>query len=163
MDDLLELLFDLLGWAIPLIGKFWFVILGYLGYKLLGLKGNKKPNQKPAPRPVLTPADGGGWPWEQEQEERRTVTSLEPRPEAAPAMESNVQTEGWQESEHLVTLETAVEAERPLERKESASAPAVSREEEQHDTFDPREGMKWAMIYGPPRARTPHLPARRSL
>lgn len=63
MDDLLELLFDLLGWAIPLIGKFWFVILGYLGYKLLGLKGNKSRIKNPLPARCLhqrMAADGRG-------------------------------------------------------------------------------------------------------
>ncbi|MEJ8548015.1 hypothetical protein [Brevibacillus borstelensis] len=164
MDDLIDLLFDLLGWAIPLIGKFWFVILGYLGYKLFGLKGDKKRQQKPSPRPVLTPVESGGWPLEPEQEERRTVTRLDSQPEAAPVIESSMQTEGWSESDRLKSqLETAAEAERPLRAKESAGAPSVTREEEKRETLDPREGMKWAMIYGPPRARTPHLPVRRGL
>ncbi|MFP3595019.1 hypothetical protein, partial [Chryseobacterium sp. SIMBA_038] len=48
--------FDLIGWVLPLIGKFWFVILAYLGYRVFG-KASKKVTQGKV-SPTLTPVSG---------------------------------------------------------------------------------------------------------
>ncbi|USG63863.1 hypothetical protein NDK47_17065 [Brevibacillus ruminantium] len=163
MDDLLDLLFDLLGWALPLIGKFWFLILGYLGYILFGKQTKKPQRGRPARRPVLTPVESGGWPWEQEQEERRTVTPLENRKVMSP--EKDIYAEDWQEvaadAQPLPTYEEepSVEVEKPSVAAAATKTPNAEKQHQNH--LDAREGMKWAIIYGAPRARTSPLPSRR--
>ncbi|MET3290107.1 UNVERIFIED_CONTAM: hypothetical protein ABID98_002677 [Brevibacillus sp. OAP136] len=57
MDGLLDLFFALLALA----GKYWFVVLGYVIYRMLGL--DKKKSAKEAKRsqlPPLTPTTSGG-------------------------------------------------------------------------------------------------------
>lgn len=166
MEDLLDLLFELLAWLFPLLGKFWFLILGYLGYVLFGKQGQRKQERRPAPRPVLTPVNTGGWPWGPEEEERRTVTPLnrqeeipdEPRPFEAWSSPEETEADvrrGKEEGFAVEPLEFPVEAPAvPKRTKESPGRKTV---------MDPREGMKWAIIYGAPRSRTSPLPSRRGL
>jgi len=71
MDDLFDLLYDLFGWVLPLIGKFWFLILGYLGYKLFGQAAKKAAQDQK--RRTLTPVESGGFPTTPRKVERKTV------------------------------------------------------------------------------------------
>jgi hypothetical protein len=165
MDDLFDLVIELLGWVLPLLGKFWVLILGYLGYVLFGKQARRgrKMTQGKQQRPPLTPVDGGGFPRPAEkQPERRKVVRQDPQP--APVEGRTAEPESLEEERRA-----------PLAKAEAATAPQVvgsnaaghpSRDEGEPETpsaVDPREGMKWAIIFGPPRAKTPPLPFRRNV
>jgi hypothetical protein len=146
MDDLLFALLDL---AFDMIGKFWPVILAYLGYKLFGGLGKRmsegKAGSKPVRRmsagPVLTPVEGGGFP--------RHVETVQPDPLRVPMREQPVS----QAAEDLPSAETAF-AKLPAE--DSSAQPLAAAETNSPALApDPREGLKWAMIFSPPRAKSP--------
>jgi hypothetical protein len=139
-----ELLFQLLELAILLIGKFWFVILGFFGYKLLGRLGRRagKGLSQGQPRTVvLTPVEGGGFPLRKEHPE-----SVEDIQRLESAVVQGKAEGSFFEGEQLPN---PVPPDAPIETATTQTDEPV---------FDPREGMKWAIIYGPPRAKEPHAP-----
>ncbi|MDA5108665.1 hypothetical protein O3V59_09850 [Brevibacillus thermoruber] len=168
MDDLFDVLVELLGWVLPLLGKFWVLILGYLGYLLFGKQARRgrKMTQGKQQLPPLTPVDGGGTVRPMEtRPERRMVVRQEPQP--APMEERTAEPE-WLEEERRVPLAKAEAA--PAAQAAQAVGPSAaghpSRGEGAPETptaLDPREGMKWAIIFGPPRAKSRPLPFRRSV
>lgn len=140
--DLFDLLFDLIGLLIGLIGKFWMLILIFLGYTLFGKsRGYKKrtPTMRP---PVLTPVYSPEAPREV-SESRRNEASYPP-----------VETKTAEEDTVLTT-----QAANPL-IPSAAIEPAVDSSEEPAPP-DPREAMKWAMIFSEPRAKAPYSPPRK--
>jgi hypothetical protein len=152
MDDLL---FHLLDLAFGLIGNFWPVILAYLGYKLFGGLGKKmsqgQPKRKPVRRmaagPVLTPVEGGGYPRRVEREAETVEVSKREQP-VSQVDERRLYTE-------------AVSADLPVHEAVDHSRPAPD-ENSLMDVPDPREGLKWALIFSPPRAKAPYRPPYRS-
>ncbi|MGN7468607.1 hypothetical protein [Brevibacillus sp. SAFN-007a] len=162
MDDLLDLLVDLFGWLLPLIGKFWFLILGYLGYKLLGLggKGTGKKMSQGRPNRPLTPVET---PWARQapavSEERKTVRAsarYEPVEREAESMEGVGVEQEWAfpqpaRASSGSTIRVAAAAAQPTPQQ---AKPQPGR------MADPREGMKWALIFGEPRSKTPYFAER---
>lgn len=158
MDDLLDLIFDLFGWILPLIGKFWFVILAYLGYKIFG-KGGKKVSQGKLPRTLTPVNDPESFPVSPPPEispERKAVrASAKYEPIRPESMEGVGVEQEWAFAEphrasngpSLRLGNTAQTV--PAEPKQAASHPL---------NVDPREGMKWALIFGEPRSKAPYAP-----
>jgi hypothetical protein len=156
MDALLDLLFDLLGWVIPLIGKFWLLIVALIGYKFFG-KGAKKMAQG-KPRRQLTPVESGGYPNTAPPGERQIVrASSKYEPIASESMEGVGVEQEW------AFAESDDERKAAAERKKPVQAEVQSEAEPTAPHVDPREGMKWAIIFGEPRAKAPHgTPAARN-
>lgn len=144
MDTLIEL-------AIALVVKFWPIILAFFGVKMLGqMKGAAK--KKPSVRrpPILTPVHGGG---------------IEP-PRPGRAIVERERGEEWEE-ETLATQDSRGYAESmqpvrpdPPAPTYAASAVAVRQTEAApaQSEMSVREGMKWALIFSPPRAKDPYRP-----
>ncbi|MCG5251102.1 hypothetical protein [Brevibacillus agri] len=164
MDDLLDLLFDLFGWLLPLIGKYWFIILGYIGYKLLGLggKGNGKGKKMSQGRPnrPLTPVET---PWARQEpavtEERKTVRAsakYEPMDRDTESMEGVGVEQEWAFSE---PVRASTGSTIRLTAAAAQSAPQRAKPQPA-STVDPREGMKWALIFGEPRSKAPYFAER---
>lgn len=167
MDGLLDLFFALLALA----GKYWFVVLGYVIYRMLGL--DKKKSAKEAKRsqlPPLTPTTSGG--------ENRRVT-VGQRPAASQQQDAQPMPDETGE-----TLENRDYEWKPIpkatlthvEQGESATPPGIlvpiyqdAAPIETHVPVEPqhavakeklREGMKWAIIFSEPRSRSPYRPMR---
>jgi len=152
--DLIRLLFSL-------IGDFWFVFIIYLFAKLFGAVRQKGTQQRtrqqaiPA-RPVLTPVAGGGT-WQP-----KTGTSMVREAKESTRMSAH---EGESEREQpspvfAVTESIAATAAAPavdtgLRKAIGAESVAASRFSSAA-VPDAREGMKWAMIFSPPRAKLPY-------
>jgi len=138
MEELIEL-------AIVLVIKFWPVILAFLGFKALGkLKGNAK-NKTGTRPPILTPVHGGGMPHPQPG----NVISTK-REESIQPMSSDTHSLG-ELREESSSPEQAWEA----SAKEPIDTPTVQRS---GTDISAREGMKWALIFSPPRAKMPYAP-----
>jgi hypothetical protein len=153
MDAIIELILELLGWALPILGKFWFIIVGYLGYKLLGKTSKKMAQGKPKRR--LTPVENGGYPVPVQPQEPKTVrASSKYEPIEPESMEGIGVEQEWAFSEP-----SRSSIERPLHSREDArSSERPESMEHPLEGFDPREGMKWAIIFGEPRAKAPFAP-----
>ncbi|QRG69568.1 hypothetical protein [Brevibacillus choshinensis] len=148
MDDLLDLFFDLLGWVFPLLAKFWFLILAFIGYKFFGKGGRKMAQGKP--RRMLTPVESGGFPRQTPQEERKVVrASSKYEPVESESMEGVGVEQEWafEEPDHRSI---------PVREQKPTLTPVPERAEAPVPDLDPREGMKWAIIFGEPRAKVPH-------
>ncbi|RNB57613.1 hypothetical protein EDM57_09870 [Brevibacillus gelatini] len=159
MDELIELLFDLFGWVLPLIGKYWFIILGYIGYKLLGLGGKGKRMAQGKPNRPLTPVET---PWVEEPavtQERQTVRASAKYEPIEPDTESM---EGVGVEQEWAFPEPARASNGSTIRVSAAAAePAPQRAKPRSvNTADPREGMKWALIFGAPRSKAPYFAER---
>lgn len=150
--DVFELLLDLIGLLFLLIGKFWTVILVILGYALFGKNRKRTKGSRPQARPVLTPvftpsADRGGT-----FAPAQTYSRVEPQEEGGnhpftPSME--------------VVAERS-EAEVVVRQTQAVEHPQLAQEtHKQVRELDPREAMKWSIIFSPPRAKQPYSPARR--
>ncbi|MED4779323.1 hypothetical protein [Brevibacillus choshinensis] len=147
MEDLFDLLFDLLGWVLPLVGKFWFLILAFIGYKFFG-KGAKKMAQG-KPRRILTPVESGGYPQQAPQVERKQVrASSKYEPVQSESMEGISVEQEWAFAEPDHSQRASVQKQPQTVVQERAETPVTE--------LDPREGMKWAIIFGEPRAKAPH-------
>lgn len=151
MDDLFDLLFDLFGWVLPLIGKFWFLILGYLGYKLFGQAAKKAAQDQK--RRTLTPVESGGYPTPPQKVERKSVRASS---RYEPVQVEQRDNEGWDrpyepeavpERGSLEGMDRTPVSGLP-DRPETETTPAID--------LDPREGMKWALIFGEPRSKRPY-------
>lgn len=151
MDDLFDLLFDLFGWVLPLIGKFWFLILGYLGYKLFGQAAKKAAQDQK--RRTLTPVESGGFPSPSQKVERKTVRASS---RYEPVQVEQRDDEGWDrpyepeaapERASLDGMDQTYSKGFP-DRPGAEAKPAID--------LDPREGMKWALIFGEPRSKRPY-------
>lgn len=153
MDDLIFLLLDLVGdvlsWLWPLIGKFWFLIVGYIGYKIFG-QAAKKAGQEQKRR-TLTPVESGGFPTPQKTKERKAVRASS-KYEPVPA-DSREQV--GMEYERL-DRPSEVEQRMTSERKESGRSMEEAPNSKSAIQLDPREGMKWALIFGEPRSKAPY-------
>jgi hypothetical protein len=164
MDSLLDLLFGLLALA----GKYWFVVLGYAVYRLLGL--DKKKNEKGSKRtmvPPLTPTSSGG------QSGRMTVG---PKPAAAePHVYQPESTQGdavpEEEKEEWKPIPKAslTDVEEngspslqpgaliPVFQDAAPIATHVPVEPVKHVSKEKvREGMKWSIILSQPRSKAPY-------
>lgn len=159
MDDLLDLIFDLFGWILPLIGKFWFVILAFLGYKIFG-KGGKKVSQG-KPTRTLTPVnDPEGFPVSPPppkiSKERKAVrASAKYEPIQPESMEGVGVEQEWAFAEpSRASRGPSLKVSDP-----SRTVPAEPQQAVSHPLHvDPREGMKWALIFGEPRSKAPYAP-----
>jgi hypothetical protein len=153
MDDLLFALLDL---AFDLIGEFWPVILAYLGYKLFGGLGKRMSQGQPEGKPVrrmsagpdLTPVEGGGFP---SRVERKA------EPVEALKQELPVSQDG---DRHLYT--DAVSAVLPSDEAVDHFSQPAAEVDAPVGIPNPREGLKWALIFSPPRAKAPYRPPYRS-
>lgn len=149
MDDLFDLLFSLLGWIVPLIGKFWLLILAFVAYRIFGKGGKKLAQGKP--RRALTPVENGGFPRQEPQEERKQVrASSRYEPVVHQESQEGVGIEQeWAFAEPDHSVRSTIERVSPppaVQEAVDSTAPVL----------DPREGMKWAIIFGEPRAKVPH-------
>jgi hypothetical protein len=151
MDDLifelLDLAAELLGWLLPLIGKYWFLILGYIGYKVFG-KAAKKAEQK---QKTLTPAESGGFPTPPKTTERKAVRASSKHEPVYDYSLEDADVE--RERPYRYTEADEREVHERLKRGSTSqevpnSKPAIN--------LDPREGMKWALIFGEPRSKAPY-------
>ncbi|MGO0060522.1 hypothetical protein ACTID9_10980 [Brevibacillus fluminis] len=163
MDSLLDLIFGLLALA----GKFWFLILGYVVVRMLGLDKKKKGQSR---IPPLTPTTDGG------QSGRMTVGQ---RPDTIPSQplpaKTTPQPEEWTEGEAdwkpipqapLTYVEdSGADMQRHVVPSLRDAAPLQT-----HVTVEPpsaipkeklREGMKWAIILSEPRSKAPYRPVQR--
>jgi hypothetical protein len=170
--DLLEFIFDFIEILIVLLWKFWYIVLAYLGYKLFGLgkHGQRRGTRQAAPRrDVLTPVQGGGIP---RRADVQPVTEQPKQPEPDDFGEAT-----WTASPDVYAAEAkeiAGAAETPFAEGKAADArldagtdhaaparlaaetkPQAARE---IDDSDARQGMKWALIFSPPRAKEPYAP-----
>lgn len=149
MEELLEL-------AIFLVVKFWPVILAFLGFKAIG-KVMQEAKKKPvARRPVLTPVHGGGFPMPQpgraivtRKEEEREEQDLFPYEDRE---NEERERERWLDSSVAVQPSFQANTSAVTKRSEQAS------NQKRVDAFTEREGMKWALIFSPPRAKMPYTP-----
>lgn len=147
MEALLDLFFDLLGWILPLLGKFWFLILAFIGYKFFGKGAKKMAQGKPQRR--LTPVESGGYPQQAPQVERKQVrASSKYEPVPSESMEGVGVEQEWAFAQPDRSL-------RVRDQKQPQTA-VQERAETLVTDLDPREGMKWAIIFGEPRAKAPH-------
>lgn len=153
MDAIIELILELLGWALPFLGKFWFIIAGYLAYKLLGKRSKKMAQGKPQRK--LAPVENRGFPVPAQPQEPKTVRATSKYEPIEPvSMEGIGVEQEWAFSEPL-----RASVERPLHSGEDArSSDRPESMEHPLGGFDPREGMKWAIIFGEPRAKAPFAP-----
>jgi len=138
MEELIEL-------AIVLVVKFWPVILAFLGFKALGkFKGNAK-NKTATRRPILTPVHGGGMPHPQPGNviSTKREETIQPMSSDTPILEGL--------GGESLTPEQIWEA----SAKEPIDTPTVQRSGKE---ISAREGMKWALIFSPPRAKMPYAP-----
>lgn len=153
MDDLIFLVLDLVGellsWLWPLIGKFWFLIVGYIGYKLFG-QAAKKTGQEQRRR-TLTPVESRGFPTPQPATEGKSVrasSKYEPvltEPQEIFGMDQD-RPDRRNEAEQRKFTEQEYSGQPMLDVP--GSKPAIQ--------LDPREGMKWALIFGEPRSKAPY-------
>lgn len=161
MDDLiflfLDLVADLLGVVLPLIGKFWFLILGYLAYKLFGRQGKKWVEEQP--KRTLTPVETGGFPpLEQPQERKKARASSTYEPIAPDEVSAARAKQEWAAAKAVSPSSPNM---RSGETQGTAAAPFSSSVDAKPDAkplIDPREGMKWALIFGQPRSKSPYVP-----
>ncbi|GEB31942.1 MULTISPECIES: hypothetical protein [Brevibacillus] len=163
MEDLFDLFLDLIDWILPLLGKFWFVILGYIGYKLLGKeKAKGKRMSQGLPNKPLTPVDT---PWTAEpapdaQQERKTVRATakyEPLESRAESMEGVGVEQEWAFSEP-VRASTGSTIRTSSATRQMSAAQRVKPQSAA--PLDPREGMKWALIFGEPRSKASYFAQR---
>jgi len=158
MEDLLDLIFDLFGWILPLIGKFWFVILAYLGYKIFG-KGGKKVSQGKLPR-TLTPVhapDGFPAPSPPEISKERKVVRASAKYE--PIQPVSMEGVGVEQEWAFAEPSRALNGPSLRVSDPSRTVPAERQQAVSHPLHvDPREGMKWALIFGEPRSKAPYAP-----
>ncbi|NRR20755.1 hypothetical protein [Brevibacillus sp. MS2.2] len=157
MEDLMDLVVDLLGlveWIIPLIGKFWFVILGYLGYKALGKAGKKKMSQGKQ-MPPLTPATTSDIPMENKDYGRETVrASSKYEPPQQESMEGIGVEQEWAFSRTARASTGPTITVKQSETMKVADSERVGTLPSKHG--NPRDGMKWALIFGEPRSKAPY-------
>ncbi|NRS47818.1 hypothetical protein [Brevibacillus sp. HB2.2] len=157
MEDLMDLVVDLLDlveWIIPLIGKFWFVILGYLGYKALGKTGKKKMSQGKK-MPPLTPVSTSEIPMETEEYGRETVrASSKYEPLQQESLEGvGVEQEWAFSSPARASTGPTITVKESETKKVAVSERASTLTAKQGN---PRDGMKWALIFGEPRSKAPY-------
>lgn len=154
MEDLLDLVFFL----IDLFGEYWFVILGYFVYKVLGIDKDKKKRKSPPP---LTPVNPDMMPG-------RMTAEKAPAPpmvmETTP-MQSREREPEWQPIPPAEI--TRVEGDEAVREPSGAFVPVYQDAAplETHVPTEPvhhvsrqtlREGMKWSIILSPPRSRAPY-------
>lgn len=150
-EEILDWLFDILGWILPLIGKFWLLIAGYLGYKFLG-KGKKKAAQS-MPRRELTPV-AGSFPADEPKQPETVRASAKYEPIEPESLEGVGFEQEWAFAEP-----TEPEPDHSVHLKEVAPAlEPTGQHQKQAVDADPREGMKWALIFGQPRSKAPFAP-----
>ncbi|TKI56218.1 hypothetical protein E8L90_12505 [Brevibacillus antibioticus] len=157
MEDLMDLvanLLDVVEWIIPLIGKFWVVILGYVGYKALGKAGKKKMSQGKK-MPPLTPASTSNFPLETEEYGRETVrASSKYEPLQQESMEGVGVEQEWAFSSMARASTGPTITVKESETKKVADSERARTLTSKHG--NPRDGMKWALIFGEPRSKAPY-------
>ncbi|MGE5701710.1 MAG: hypothetical protein ACM32O_04200 [Clostridia bacterium] len=157
MDDILDIVFTL----IALAGKYWFVILGYIVYRMLGLEKKKgeKDKRKRRALPPLTPVENGGQPG------RMTVGQKPNEPEVMYAEGDSEAEEPNREWEPIP--QASVTRVTPSEPSEAGAIVPIFQDAapiQTHVSTEPqrvvtreqvRDGMKWAIILSPPRSKAP--------
>ena len=150
MDLVLDLVAEVLRWVWPLIGDFWFVILVYLGYKLFGKQGKKQTTRQPGRN--LTPVETGGVPPHGQPHPHPRRVRASSRHEPVAPIESVAREVSDAAYERAAADESSPKRAVPSQGGEPASVlPETAKPK-----LDPREGMKWALIFGPPRAKSPY-------
>lgn len=159
--DVFDLLFDLIGLLFALIGKFWTILLVILGYTFFGkqikqAKQTKKPRtpQRPVLTPVFTPSTA--------RREVRPTQIYEPvsppvenadNPYSPAEEEAQVPDEGKSTPQPMFQITFKEQAQRDHQPQQVHPS--------ETPTVDPREAMKWALIFSPPRAKQPYSSTRR--
>lgn len=156
--DLLDILFELLGLAIALIGKFWVVILAGLSYLLFGKKKEPK-RRSPTIRPVLTPVANGGYPTPSRKEEPDfSVETPNPFSRSVEYVESE------SVGEHSLFPNDVAKSEDYTNSEQHKGLDSEHHDDHfqpQQHAINPREAMKWSIIFSPPRSKMPHSPIHR--
>ncbi|MCK9906123.1 hypothetical protein MXD63_39800, partial [Frankia sp. Cpl3] len=135
------------------------VILAFLGYVLFGKSKHEQKRKRPSFPPILTPTHDGGFPTLQtrpvkSQVEERDNQDFGEATWTASFEEQEVAESSIAEAERVTATEQA-KADRHLEAAEKALfVPTERTPESPH--VEAREGMKWAMIFSPPRAKDPY-------
>ncbi|MFM1651509.1 hypothetical protein ACI7RC_05355 [Brevibacillus sp. B_LB10_24] len=169
--ELIDFILSLISIVFALIGKFWPLLLVLLGYTVFGGK-QKRQRQRQHPRRVLTPVEGGGRPapvptvtvppveekklW---AEAEGTGTEGDPDWTAPPPAPTPVTTlepaEG--SSYYLPEVQPRTEYQQAEVKADLAPLGTLPGENsEQLAAARAREGMKWALIFSPPRAKMPY-------
>ncbi|WP_147512804.1 hypothetical protein [Brevibacillus massiliensis] len=169
--ELLDLILSLTSIVFALIGKFWPLLLVLLGYTVFGGKP-KGQRQRQHPRRVLTPVEGGGRAApvptvtippvvekKQWAEAEGTGTEGDPdwtAPPLAPAPESTAELADGS-SYYLPEVQPRTEYQQAEVKTDLAPLATLPDEKsEQLAAARAREGMKWALIFSPPRAKMPY-------
>ncbi len=134
MEELLEL-------AILLVVKFWPVILAFLGFKAIGKVRRDAQKRPGAQRPVLTPVHGGGFP---KPEPGRVIVSRKEEEREEQVM--------FPYEDKSLSEQPAFQEMKPIMTHTAKKPANVNRA----NAFTEREGMKWALIFSPPRAKMPY-------
>lgn len=140
MDDLIFLILDLVGdllaWAWPLVGKFWFLIVGYIFFKFFGKQGKKwaeeqsKRSANPAAPRQMQPVG--------ESQGRKSVLASSKYEPIAP---EELASEGAIRETAAAQTDVFKDGRgRWSTRSDSAAAPPSSQQAA--PLVDPREGMK---------------------
>ncbi len=169
--DLFNMLLDLIGLAIVLVSKFWVFILFLLGYLLFGGGRRSRPSSAPR-RNVLTPVSGGGIPrlgrtavpmaeGESSWQHNTPISRLpEPKSPVEPAdSPMSYALDGEAASFAPTTIGDASDFLPDV--KTTPDAPANKPNTDYDGRWNAREGMKWALIFSPPRAKDPFTPPHR--
>ncbi len=156
----MDLLEGLIGLALALLGKYWYIVLGVILFKLFGR--GKQQQQKHTP-PPLTPVERPEAPAYEEEGRSYGEYEWEPEPTSPKRELTEVEAEllareSQNQQDEAVPVFTLAEerSEPPAERVE-----AVAKPEQPQLELPPnpaREGMKWAMIFAQPRAKAPYTP-----
>lgn len=165
MDSLLDLLFGLLALA----GKYWFLVLGYLVYRMLGLDKKKNEKEEKQKRmPPLTPTVNGGQPkrmtvGQKPETAEPQVVLTEPPP---PPEDSGEGVADWRpipQASLTYVEENNADTQRggfvPSFRDAAPMKTQVPVEPAHVIPKDKvRDGMKWAIILSQPRSKAPYRP-----
>lgn len=156
--DLLDILFDLLGLAIALVGKFWVLIVMGLSYLLFGKKREPK-KAIPTVRPVLAPVENGGYPTPVNEDKPDVLV------ETGNPFSRSIDTMKLESPERKSATSEVVhvsdELQAIIEHQEQDHLQKSDTVGNNNAVISPREAMKWSIIFSPPRSKMPHSPFHR--
>lgn len=163
--DLSDILIEFLDVILLLLAKFWYVIIGFLGYLLLGKSKDPKKRRQPAFPPVLTPTHDGGFPPpNQASPEAKQELEMDQRDFGEATWTASPQDGEKEENQPFIMAAEplgSIEQEKGGVRTVPQSGikdPASVESKQVQQPIDAREGMKWALIFSPPRAKDPYKP-----
>lgn len=162
---MVELLFFVVSLAIGLLLKFWPVLLIIIGYKLFKGQGETARRKRPYGFP---PVAGGGIPRPSsvpvppKPVEYRLPPTAEETPSGLPSAGETAAFDLVEKPapEPMVPSSSADRDGALSQKKQASPPPAVAAPSAAWNSvpIDPREGMKWSLIFSPPRSRNPYVP-----